>query len=156
MKRSRMSGHALYAISMCAGVMLSASVLAADDKMDAVGAEMKMMDTNHDGKVSAGEHAAGAKAMYDKMDADHNGQVTTAEMDASHKAMMKGKDTSQDMSSAGKIKTMDTNNDVMLSAEEHAAGAKNIFDGMDNNHDGQLSEDEMRIGHDAMMGAKKY
>ncbi len=40
------------------------------------------MDTNHDGVVSADEHAAGAKQMFAKMDADHDGNVTATEMDA--------------------------------------------------------------------------
>ena len=48
-----------------------------------------MMDTNHDGVVSADEHAAGAKQMFAKVDADHDGNVTATEMDAAHHAMMK-------------------------------------------------------------------
>ena len=47
-------------------------------------AEVAAMDTNHDGRLSADEHAAGAKTMFARMDADHDGQVTAAEMVAAH------------------------------------------------------------------------
>ncbi len=33
-----------------------------------------MMDTNGDGKITAAEHADGAKQMYTKMDADKDGR----------------------------------------------------------------------------------
>ena len=33
--------------------------------------EMKMMDTDQDGSISATEHAAGAKKMFEMMDTDH-------------------------------------------------------------------------------------
>ena len=51
--------------------------------------KMKMMDTNGDGKISAQEHADGAKAMFAKMDANSDGFLTKEEMDAGHKKMMK-------------------------------------------------------------------
>ena len=35
-----------------------------------------MMDTDQDGSISATEHAAGAKKMFEKMDADGDGIVT--------------------------------------------------------------------------------
>ena len=40
-----------------------------------------------DGSISATEHAAGAKKMFEKMDADGDGIVTAEEMDAAHKDM---------------------------------------------------------------------
>src|SRR5215207_8998201 len=49
--------------------------------------EVKMMDTDQDGSISATEHAAGAKKMFDKMDADGDGSVTAKEMDMAHKDM---------------------------------------------------------------------
>ena len=48
----------------------------------------------------------------------------------------------------------DTNNDGALSADEHAAGAKKMFDQLDTNHDGYLSKEEMAAGHKAMMKNK--
>jgi Ca2+-binding EF-hand superfamily protein len=137
------------AVSLCAGFALTSGVLAADDKTDPVTAMIKLLDTNHDGKISVTELAAGAKVRFDAMDVDHNGRVTTAEMDASNKAGTKGAYTAQSVSSATRIKAMDSNNDGMLTADEYAAYAKAQFDAMDSNHDDQLSEDELRIGYDS-------
>jgi len=53
-------------------------------------AHMKMqatMDADHDDKVSASEHAAGARSMFAKVDADHDGYVTRAEFAARMEAM---------------------------------------------------------------------
>jgi Ca2+-binding EF-hand superfamily protein len=74
------------------------------------------MDTNHDGKISAAEHAAWAKAQFAKLDANHDGFVTRDEMHAHMKARM----------------------DAMM--KEHRA---KMFDRIDANHDGMISRDEM-------------
>lgn len=135
---------------------------------------MKMMDKDGDGKVTATEHANGAKMMFTKMDSDKDGEVSAAEMDASH-AKMKDKDHAhatarteggpseekmqdkkaydktgsgkampKQMSSAQKIAAMDTNNDGKLSSAEHTAGAKQMFSKMDADNDGSLTAQEMR------------
>lgn len=38
------------------------------------------MDLDGDGVVTAAEHAAGARALFEHMDADHDGRVTREEM----------------------------------------------------------------------------
>jgi Ca2+-binding EF-hand superfamily protein len=110
----------------------------------------QMMDTNGDGKISADEHVAGAKKMFDKMDANKDGKVTAAEMDAAHEHMT-GKTKKPHMSAAEKIKVVDTNNDGVLSADEHVAGAKMMFDKMDTDKDGFLTKAEVEAGHAKMM-----
>src|SRR4051812_11354584 len=42
------------------------------------------MDVNHDGRISAQEHAAAAQAMFARMDANHDGIVDAMEMKAGH------------------------------------------------------------------------
>ncbi len=50
----------------------------------------------------------------------------------------------------------DTNHDGMISAEEHAAYAKMMFDKADTNHDGMLSRDEIMAMHKSMHGQMKH
>jgi Ca2+-binding EF-hand superfamily protein len=142
---------------------------------------MQMMDKDGDGKVTAAEHAEGAKAMFTKMDANKDGQVTAAEMDAMHDSMKDkghatartdggpneqkmadkkayddtgtGKSMPKTMSSEQKIAKMDTNNDGKLSAAEYAAGAKQMFSKMDSDGDGALTAQEMRDGERSMMAS---
>ena len=46
-------------------------------------------DSNGDGILSADEHEAGSKRMFEKMDKDRDGTLTAAEISAGHKTMMK-------------------------------------------------------------------
>jgi Ca2+-binding EF-hand superfamily protein len=111
------------------------------------------MDTNSDGRISAEEHAAGAKRMFDTMDANNDGNVTVEEMAASHEKITGEVADANEMSAAAKMKVMDTNGDGVLNAAEHAAGAKKMFEKMDTNHDGYLTRAEMTAGH-AMLKTK--
>jgi Ca2+-binding EF-hand superfamily protein len=113
--------------------------------------EFAMMDADKDGKVSAAEHAAGAKAMFEKMDSDKDGKVTAAEMTAAHKAVTGRKAAKSDMSSEDKIKAVDANGDGILTAEEHATASESMFAKMDADKDGLLSKKEMAAGHASMM-----
>lgn len=126
------------------------------------------MDTDGDGLVSVKEHAAGAKAMFERMDADHDGNVTTAEMDAAHELMMKrvggmrgshpmpgmgmgmGMGMGPGMAGGGMMAMMDTNGDGAITAQEHAAHAKAMFDRLDANRDGKVTAGEVTAGHETM------
>jgi Ca2+-binding EF-hand superfamily protein len=55
-------------------------------------AKIAAMDTNSDGKLSAAEHASGAKQMFSKMDADRDGQLTAQEMREGERSMMSASD----------------------------------------------------------------
>ena len=83
------------------------------------------MDANHDGKISAAEHAAWAKAQFAKLDANHDGFVTQDEMRAHMQARM----------------------DAMM--KEHRA---KMFERIDANHDGMISRDEMDAAMQKMHG----
>jgi Ca2+-binding EF-hand superfamily protein len=147
----------------CLGLLLSCSfalapVAHAGDKTGATantagGGDdhiFQMMDSNGDGKISADEHATGARKMFEMMDANKDGKVTAAEMDAAHERMGK-KAHAGEMSSAEKIRAIDTDGDGVLTADEHAAGSRKMFDMMDTNKDGFLSKSEMVAGHQHMM-----
>ena len=131
------------------------------------GGMMGMMDSNRDGSITAQEHAAHAKAMFDRMDADHDGKISAVEVSAGHEMMTKevrivhrgpgmagmgmGTGMGAGMSSADRIKKMDRNGDGRLSAAEHAAGAQAMFNEADTNKDGSLSSEERLAHHGAMM-----
>lgn len=66
-------------------------------------------------------------------------------------AALSGAAVAGDMSSAEKIKTMDTNGDGRLSAAEHEAGAREMFKKMDANKDGTVTAAEMDASHKRMM-----
>jgi Ca2+-binding EF-hand superfamily protein len=113
--------------------------------------EFRSMDANHDGRVTGDEHAAAAKRMFATMDANKNGAVTAAEMDAAHEKVTGRKPKGGDLAAAEKIKVIDTNGDGTLTAEEHAAGSRTMFDAMDTNKDGALTPAEMTAGHAKML-----
>lgn len=138
------------AIAAAAGATLASSALAGHPQKEA-GNQFAMMDADKDGKVSAEEHAGGARAMFEKMDADKDGKVTAAEMTASHKAVTGKAAKKSDMSSADKIKVVDSDGDGVLTAEEHATGSQAMFGKMDADKDGFLSKGEVAKGHATMM-----
>jgi hypothetical protein len=137
-------------------------------------AELKMMDTDQDGSISSTEHAAGAKKMFEKMDADRDGIVTAQEMGAAHKDMPTARSeesgtvssrqpepgtsdaSGKPMKSASaKIKTIDTDADGTITAAEHEAGSKKMFEKMDKDHNGRLTAAEIQASHDRMMTAEE-
>jgi EF hand domain-containing protein len=148
----------------------------------------RMMDANNDGKISAAEHEAGAKKMFETMDTSKDGKVTAEEMEAAQDHMMgkpmgdkagmgaadkgagdktvpstaekpvteKGPMDKQMaghhmMSASEKIKVVDSNGDGVLTAQEHEAASKAMFEKMDTNKDGNLTKAEMMSGHEKMM-----
>lgn len=121
----------------------------------------KAMDTNGDGKVSRGEHAASALKMFTDADTNHDGVVTLAEMKAAHAKMkadmpMKSdKPMKEEMSAEEMMKMCDQNGDGQLNAAEHAAHADAMFTKMDTDGDGFLSASECAAGHGKMMKDKK-
>jgi Ca2+-binding EF-hand superfamily protein len=139
-----------FTIACLCGLTLSSTALA----QQGVDAQFKAMDANGDGRISADEHAAGAKKMFEAMDANKDGKVTTAEMDAAQEKMSGKKPAKGDMTSAEKIKVVDTNGDGMLTAEEHAAGSRMMFQKMDTNQDGILSKEELAAGHAKFLSRK--
>ena len=142
-------------------VMLLASSIAfgaaasdADDWKTGKSAEEKveMMDSDGSGSVSSTEHATRTERMFDQLDVDRDGKVTAAEMDATHQ----DDDASHErMSSADKIKTVDSDADGSLSAAEHASGSHAMFAMADTNGDGSLTIDEVKASHVAMVGKEK-
>ena len=138
-------------IVIVGGFTLASLAFADGAKSGTPDAEFMKMDTNKDGKVSADEHAVASKKMFDTMDANRDGKVTAAEMGAAHQRVTGRKAKKSDMSAADKIKVIDTDGDGILSAEEHAAGSRSMFEKMDTDKDGFLTKSELAAGHASMM-----
>lgn len=141
---------------------------------------MGMIDSDRDGSISAQEHAAAAKAKFDRLDADGDGRITASEWSAAHQAMphggagmprgqgragaampaMPGMDAggmgmgAMGMgpwrSSAEWLARMDRDGDGRVSAAEHAASTQALFEEADTDNDGNLSVAEM-AAHRALM-----
>ena len=82
----------VYALGLAAALAATPALAQETTKPKAMSSAEKIavIDSDHDGIVTAAEHAAGARAMFERMDANHDGKVTAAEMDAAHQAMMSG------------------------------------------------------------------
>ena len=99
--------------------------------------------------ISAAEHTAGARQMFEKMDADGDGRVTAAEMDASRSD---GGGIDADMSSAERSRpSMPTGR---RDQRRRARGGltRRCSAKMDVNGDGNLTAAELQAGHQKMMG----
>ena len=138
-------------IVMLGALTLASPSFAAEPKSATADTEFRKMDTNKDGKVSASEHAAGARHMFVTMDGNKDGKVTATEMEATHQRITGRKATKSDMSAADKIKVVDTNGDGVLTAEEHAIGSRAMFEKMDADKDGFLTKGELAAGHARML-----
>ena len=102
-------------------VGLTASVGAWAQATDLVFA---MMDSNHDARISAAEHAAARLARFTQMDADHDGKLTPAELAAAREATLgEAPDSSK------------------------ALDVGSLFEALDVNHDGKVSTAEMEAAH---------
>jgi len=100
---------------------------------------------------AAGRLLAMAAGMFATMDANNDERVSAAEMDAAYERVTGRKARKGDMAAADKIKVIDTSGEGILTADEHAAGSRTMFDAMDKDKDGVLSKVEMEAGHARML-----
>ena len=118
---------------------------------------MARMDANHDGVLTAPEHAAAAEAMFAKMDVDHDGKVTSAEMATGEGMVMhekrivrRGPGMHAGAAHGDMLAMMDADHDGVVTEPEHALAARTMFTRADGNHDGYVTPDEMKAAHAAM------
>ena len=119
-------------------------------------AKFKMMDTNGDEKISAEEHAAGARTKFTEMDKNADGKVNESEMTAFHAAKLEakggragkeGRAGKSKISSSQKISEIDVDGDGVLTSTEHVDGARQRFLEMDKDSDGYLTRSEFEAGN---------
>jgi Ca2+-binding EF-hand superfamily protein len=149
MRSNKLSGFVGFAFGVAgvAGFALRPAI-AADNRPETT---FESMDENDDGRISPDEHFAAASRMFEKMDTNTDGQVTAAEMTAAHQRITGKKAQKTGLTAAEKIKVLDTDGDGILTSEEHAAGARSMFEKMDTDQDGYLSKAELKAGRDKLL-----
>ena len=71
-------------VVMGSAVFAQAKPVTRSDYVNSLNARFSSMDTNHDGRITAAEHAVAAQAMFARMDANHDGYLSRAEIEAGH------------------------------------------------------------------------
>lgn len=125
--------------------------VAADPMTAAVEAQFSAHDTDHDGRLSPQESAEGSRQMFHAMDVDHDGKVTEAELARAQPPGGKSAEGATELSAKEKIRMVDADGDGILTATEHAEGAKAMFALMDLDADGFVTRPEMLQGHEELL-----
>jgi Ca2+-binding EF-hand superfamily protein len=126
----------------------SSATSSADPASGNLAAELQSMDADGDGTITASEQESGSRKMFDQMDADRDGEVTASEMRASVGAASRSSDDASPAGAEARIAAVDRNADGKLTAEEHAAHAREMFGQLDGDKDGSLSQSEMQTAQD--------
>lgn len=146
------SAYRLTAVAFCI-LGASVSVPAMAGGPDCPHSQAARMDVEGgDGQLSASEHAASAQKRFETMDVDRNGSLTGSEIDGSHGAESVAW-AGESMSSADKIKQLDTNDDGALTVTEYADGSQKMFRTLDTDNDGYLTAAEMHVDSNKRVSA---
>ena len=143
MKHStRTAAVALAVIAMCT-YSLSAS---ADERCP--GPEAVTQENTHDvegnGHLTAAAHKSSAAKRFELMDTNHDGKVTASEIGGSRGAESIAW-ASKMTSAKEKVSQLDTNRDGALTVKEYADSSQKMFDQLDVDGNGVLSDSEMLL-----------
>jgi Ca2+-binding EF-hand superfamily protein len=92
-------------------------------------------DANHDGTLTRDELIAGLKKEFAALDTNHDGCLTPDQVDAVNQARI-----AADRSAATPLQ--DWNQDGCVDFREFSAAAYSLFDELDRNGDGKITQDE--------------
>ncbi len=105
---------------------------------------LKEAEGNADGGISAEKHAGTADKRFEMMDTNHDGKISAAEINSSH-----GAESivwaNHPESATDKIRSLDSNRDGVLSVSEYSAGSQKMFRVLDADGNGVLTPAEMMI-----------
>lgn len=99
-------------------------------------------DVEGGGVLNAVAHRAGAAKRFELMDSNHDGKVTAAEIGGSRGAESIAW-ASRMTSPSEKLSQLDTNKDGVLTPKEYADGSQRAFNTLDVDGNGILSDAEM-------------
>ena len=99
-------------------------------------------DVEGNGHLTAAAHKSSAAKRFELMDTNHDGKVTASEIGGSRGAESIA--WASTMTSAKeKVSQLDTNRDGALTVKEYADGSQKVFDKLDVDGNGVLSDSEM-------------
>ena len=99
-------------------------------------------DVEGNGHLTAAAHKSSAAKRFELMDTNHDGKVTAAEIGGSRGAESIA--WASTMTSAKeKVSQLDTNRDGVLTVKEYADSSQNVFNRLDVDGNGLLSDSEM-------------
>jgi Ca2+-binding EF-hand superfamily protein len=97
---------------------------------------LEAYDANHDGIITRSEMEAGLRADFAKADVNHDGKLEADEASAVNAQRLE-----TDQSTASPL--VDWNHDGFIDFAEFAATARSLFDQMDLDGDGKLTQKEL-------------
>jgi hypothetical protein len=137
--RLTMVVHALWASLLTLAVTAAfATGPASAQSTASVDQRFSAWDRDRNDLLTLDEYRAEARADFDAMDDDANGNVTAEEMEEADPQ------SDGEMSTAQKIALNDTNEDGVLSLEEHENAVDERFGEIDSNEDDNLGRDELK------------
>ena len=114
----------------------------ADDKEGCPRGSTSAQDVEGGGLLTAAAHHASAAKRFELMDTNRDGKVTASEVSASRGAESIAW-ASALSSPTEKLSQLDTNRDGALTVKEYADSSQKVFDRLDLDGDGVLSDAEM-------------
>jgi len=99
-------------------------------------------DSNHDGSISRDEFLAGPIARFNQLDANHDGVISADELAQARAAHDHG---GGDMHRTGFGPRLD--GDGVITRAEYQSQGDEMFQRLDANHDGRITQDEMPAPH---------
>ncbi len=143
MGRSKTERLAAALVAAC-GLAGAPAVFA--EGMDSPHGKFTKMDLDSDGKISRDEYAAAGRIHFEQLDVDHDGYVTLTELNAARESSGKDAKGVKELTPSEKMRKFDRNGDGRITETEFIAGKRAMFDQMDVDKDGVLTEDELAVG----------
>lgn len=113
------------------------------------GGMLARADANHDGNITRDEFLARPEQMFDRLDKDHNGTISSAELqqiraDGEQRREQFREHRDQMRADRGH---MDANRDGLISRAEYDAMGASMFQRLDTNGDGRITQAEAEAAH---------
>ncbi len=151
----------LILIAMSGAVALGGVAFADDERRPPRGGGMfpaKLMDADEDGSITRAEMEAFQADRFAKIDADGDGFLTREEMEEAAKDRPRPPRGEGGPRRGGRgrgFERLDENEDGQLSEDEFAVVLETVFEKIDADEDGVVTEDELDAAREAFRGRRR-